>query len=427
MPRYSLIIATAVTALLWTGCSLTPPKPVYPEEDRYAVYALDRMENDAYDEAADYFKLLYEKTEKEIYRFHYLDALLAGQKYSLLESEALRFLKEDPSRKTRRYLVQALVRQKKYDAALEQGLLTAKGSEEAEDYVVVADLYLYRQEYQKSLDYYQSAYAIEPGEFVLDKIATIIFQNFKKKQEAIAYYETHLRLYGCSKFLCQRLAQLYATLRDLDGVLSVYKRLYDETRDQVIGKKIVDLYLIQKDYDALAAFLEGSRFDDAMLLELYKSLKKYEKAAKVAGRLYEETGRVDYLAGEAMLAFESGDPKDMELVKTTVRKLRTVVEAGDNHVYLNYLGYLLIDYDIDVAEGMDLVRKALELDPENPFYLDSLAWGYYKQGKFQEAQKAIMGAAPGIQADPVVLEHMSAIEQALKKQKKTDKKAKKKK
>ena len=38
----------------------------------------------------------------------------------------------------------------------------------------------------------------------------------------------------------------------------------------------------------------------------------------------------------------------------------------------------MIDNDLDIKKGIELVNKALQKDKNNLFYLDSLAWGYYK-------------------------------------------------
>ncbi len=54
------------------------------------------------------------------------------------------------------------------------------------------------------------------------------------------------------------------------------------------------------------------------------------------------------------------------------------LQNSDIGFFLNFLGYLMIDYEIDVKKGVGHIKKALEISPRNPAYLDSLAWGYYK-------------------------------------------------
>ena len=66
---------------------------------------------------------------------------------------------------------------------------------------------------------------------------------------------------------------------------------------------------------------------------------------------------------------------------------------------LNYLGYMLVDHNLRVDEATQMIKKALEGDPENGAYLDSLGWAYYQQGKFEEAEglltRAIDRIGPG--------------------------------
>ncbi|MFB0517459.1 MAG: tetratricopeptide repeat protein [Candidatus Neomarinimicrobiota bacterium] len=53
------------------------------------------------------------------------------------------------------------------------------------------------------------------------------------------------------------------------------------------------------------------------------------------------------------------------------------------------LGGLLIENDLDIAEGLALVDKALELDPANPDHLEHKGWCLYKQGQYVEALAAL--------------------------------------
>ena len=57
----------------------------------------------------------------------------------------------------------------------------------------------------------------------------------------------------------------------------------------------------------------------------------------------------------------------------------------DNATALNSLGYVLADTGLDKLKGLRLCRKAVERNPRNPAYLDSLGWAYYKNGKRKEA------------------------------------------
>jgi len=56
---------------------------------------------------------------------------------------------------------------------------------------------------------------------------------------------------------------------------------------------------------------------------------------------------------------------------------------------LNSLAYLLIEKDLNVDEGLQLIDRALESDPDDYLYLDTRGWGLYKQGRYEEAVKVL--------------------------------------
>jgi tetratricopeptide (TPR) repeat protein len=52
---------------------------------------------------------------------------------------------------------------------------------------------------------------------------------------------------------------------------------------------------------------------------------------------------------------------------------------------MNTLAYFLIDKDRNVSEGLGLIEKIVESNPDNYNYLHIKGWGFYKQGKYNEA------------------------------------------
>lgn len=46
----------------------------------------------------------------------------------------------------------------------------------------------------------------------------------------------------------------------------------------------------------------------------------------------------------------------------------------------NTFGYLLCEYDIDIQKSIEVLKEVIRIKPENPAYLDSLGWAYYKKG-----------------------------------------------
>src|SRR6266508_6170728 len=73
----------------------------------------------------------------------------------------------------------------------------------------------------------------------------------------------------------------------------------------------------------------------------------------------------------------------------------------------NYLGYMWADHNMNLEEAETMIRRALEMEPNNASYLDSLGWVEFRKGQFDRALDNLLRAAKTAQReDPVVLEHI---------------------
>jgi Flp pilus assembly protein TadD len=73
---------------------------------------------------------------------------------------------------------------------------------------------------------------------------------------------------------------------------------------------------------------------------------------------------------------------------------------------LNSLGYMLADHGQRLDEAVDLVQRALKIEPANPSFLDSLGWAYFHQGRFDLADEPLSQAAERLPASSTVNEHL---------------------
>ena len=73
---------------------------------------------------------------------------------------------------------------------------------------------------------------------------------------------------------------------------------------------------------------------------------------------------------------------------------------------LNYLGYSLIDRGEKLDEAMTMIEKAVSLQPESGYIVDSLAWGLFKLGKYETAIPHMETAAELMPVDPIVTDHL---------------------
>jgi lipopolysaccharide biosynthesis regulator YciM len=315
-----------------------------------------------------------------------------------------------------RVKVFALLGLKEYEKALKLAMELVKGTKEVDDYILVAEIYVEQKNYDMAVKYLESAYRQDYNETLLDKLALILYIKLDRKKDAIAYLETHSRINGCSEKICKRLLTFYSNQNDVDGILSIYLRLYEMKKSDELAKRIIQVYNYKKDYIQLMSFLERTSSDDEVLLQIYINFKNYKKASKLAQKLYDEGGDVGKLGQSAIFEYESSEDKnDKKMQQRVIKKLKKVVKEQKIPLYLNYLGYLLIDHSIDVKAGISYVKEALEIDENSAFYLDSLAWGYYKLGKCQKASQ-IINKANKLEGgdDPEVLEHIKIINRCKK-------------
>ncbi|WP_454631112.1 tetratricopeptide repeat protein [Bradyrhizobium cenepequi] len=73
---------------------------------------------------------------------------------------------------------------------------------------------------------------------------------------------------------------------------------------------------------------------------------------------------------------------------------------------LNYLGYSWIDQGINLDEGMKMIKRAVEQRPDDGYIVDSLGWAYYRIGNYDEAVKQLERAIDLKPEDPTINDHL---------------------
>ncbi|MHC1789355.1 tetratricopeptide repeat protein [Solidesulfovibrio sp.] len=148
--------------------------------------------------------------------------------------------------------------------------------------------------------------------------------------------------------------------------------------------------------------------------------------------------RRDFVGLEAALKDKTGDtagaaktleeglavwPDDLDLLYrygVTLEKLKRRDEAKDamerivakdatHPDALNYLGYSLAEEGRDLERALGMIEKALEKEPDNPFFLDSLAWTLFKLKRVDAALAAIEKAIAHKVKDAIIWEHYGDI------------------
>ena len=88
------------------------------------------------------------------------------------------------------------------------------------------------------------------------------------------------------------------------------------------------------------------------------------------------------------------------------RKSIAVDPANAADAY-NYLAYMWVEHNTHLDEAEQMIKLALQADPNNGAYIDTLGWLEFRQGKFDQALSDLLRAAQKLtRDDPVVLEHI---------------------
>jgi tetratricopeptide (TPR) repeat protein len=73
---------------------------------------------------------------------------------------------------------------------------------------------------------------------------------------------------------------------------------------------------------------------------------------------------------------------------------------------LNYLGYSWIDQGVNLDEGMKMIKRAVEQRPDDGYIVDSLGWAYYRIGSYEDAVKNLERAIDLKPEDPTINDHL---------------------
>jgi tetratricopeptide (TPR) repeat protein len=359
-------------------------------EDKWIVQAIFYEQNSDFKKSNYYYKKLYKETGKDEYLLKELKTAL----YSGLTSDNILKLKEYVSTHptnlvAKRLLLSSYLYEKKYKEAKEVSALLLKGSTEAVDFELSANAYIFTKDYPKAVELLTEAYNKTYNENILLKITTILVNYMGNISDATIRLENHRTAHKCSENICLQLISIYFQQNNVSKIIPLYKALYASSKKEEYAEKVIESYLHLKDYDGAIAFLKSEYNNPELLYSLYIESKAFDKADKLSRKLMLETSDPKWYAESAMSLYEaSPDKNDKAMLAEVVKRFEIAMEKGiENTIYLNYYGYTLIDKDIDIEKGMKIIEKALIEQPDNSYYLDSLAWGNYKLGACKKALK----------------------------------------
>ena len=181
----------------------------------------------------------------------------------------------------------------------------------------------------------------------------------------------------------------------------------------VYAAQLADMGQADAGLQQVKAMLNGTPADREVyitLAQMNSRLKRWpeaeeslEKAEQLSSKS-EEKQYVQFLRGST---YER--QKKYDQAEDTFRKV--LADHPDDPSALNYLGYMLADRGIKLEEALNMIKKAVDLDPANGAYLDSLGWAYFKLGRYELAEDSLIKASQHIGTDPTVQDHLGDLYQ----------------
>ena len=156
----------------------------------------------------------------------------------------------------------------------------------------------------------------------------------------------------------------------------------------------------------------------------FKEATKYYEACEKIAKVH----RPEMLGDRFYFNFASTVERDgdfdraAKLFKKTIELIAKQNPENEDRKFTalvyNYLGYMWIENDMNIDEAGELIKTAVDLDPESGAIADSLGWFYFKKGRYEEAKKELLRAESqmeqdGEPLDAVILDHIAQTYYAL--------------
>ena len=380
------------------------------------LQALMQQNNSDASGAIATYRSLYNETKQNTYLKEAIKLAFVSADPSLdeLMKEGENVLKNDSE--FIRIKVASLVNKNDLSKARELMRELVKKEPNAQNILILGTICMMQNESLTALKYFEEAYALNSNEENLLRVVDVLLNRMDNLKEAVRYLENFRKDFGCTVKTCELLADIYSQGANFPKVVELYEELYDITRESSYLDKVLQIFVYEKNYKAAAEFLKKHSYNDAMLMEIYAAMGNFGDAYVLAAKLYNDSRDLNFLAKMAMYEYEM-NAKDMTKQKLDdiIDKFEASVTKLDNEIYLNYYGYLLIDHDIDAQKGVKLVKRALEISPNSPYYQDSLAWGYFKLGECNRAKEYMVQAMKDVDFKnaPEAKEHLRLIERCI--------------
>lgn len=405
------------------------------------------IDNKQYEAIEELRSMLRDKPDNYPVRLMLLRLLISGNHYADAQRVIADGLKRDNNTQLYHIQAQIYIHEGKFKKA-EQSLKTLMRLEpdQSGPVLMYSQLEL-RQNKQAEAELILRKYLkVHPEALSISNALGRLLVEQKRGKEAIAIYENIAKRTNNDPNVLTALGLLYYQEKDFKHAASTFRSLLTKDKDkraafflaaslEALGQKDEARKLYQgiknNDPNFTEAQLRMAVLDlreertDAALVTLRQLIRDNPKMGdaytllsvgllrkKAYQQLLDETEpalslqkvQVQLLFNRAT-AFE--EIKQYKQAADQIKRLFSI--EPENTEALNFLGYLYAEQGIHLDEAKKLVLRALKKEPENGYYLDSLAWVHYQQADYAKAltvQQKAVGLVPN---DPIMREHLGDI------------------
>jgi tetratricopeptide (TPR) repeat protein len=231
---------------------------------------------------------------------------------------------------------------------------------------------------------------------------------------ALVYLRLSLYLRPSSDLTAVTLASLFEQLKQGDQVIAAYQLVPTGSPlktgvDIQIALELGGMGKTDEAMRRLTEIVAGRPRDvEALsaLAELQRSTKKYVEAAATYDQAIAAVGipqrnnwTLFYFRG---ICYE----RSQQWPKAEADFKKALELYPDQPMVLNYLGYSWVDQGLNLEEAFKMLRRAVELQPNDGYIVDSLGWAHFKLGQYSEAAETLEKAINLKPSDPGINDHL---------------------
>lgn len=283
-------------------------------------------------------------------------------------------------------------------------------------FLSMADLYRHLENFEAAAENYEAYLKLSPNYDYVDILVGIYLQmkRFDKALEALNRYveidpdsiEARIALGGYS-LAAERYDEALSHIREairLDpniaaahALLGRYHLVASDDPEKALESFTAALQIDKNNLDALF----GLSMTYGRMGDLNNALLTLQTILKISPENMGAVQQISMICAENEIA-----PSDAaEMIRGAVVS-GTGLPTPLSPNILNTVGYVYADMGLHLDGAVALIQKALEAEPANPAYLDSLGWAYYRQSRYDEAAVYLKRAAEAAPDNAVILDHL---------------------